>query len=58
MSLVENFGVQVDIGARVDGKEDGKASALDGQVEEGVEDEHLGDHLAASGCVHGAKGCH
>ena len=58
MSLVENFGVQVDIGARVDGKEDGKASALDGQVEEGVEAEHLGKHFAASVCVHGAKGCH
>ena len=42
MSLVENLGLQVDICSWVDGKEDDKASALDGQVEQDVEGEHFG----------------
>ena len=55
-SLVFSF--QVHTGPRVDGKEYGKTGALDGQVEEGIEGKHLGQHLAPSVGIHGAKGGH
>ena len=58
LTLIEVFQLHVRVFPRIDGKKNGKASALDGNVEESVEHEHLGQNLAPCLGVHGAKSCH
>ena len=58
LTLIEVFHLHVRVFPRIDGEENGEASALDGNVEESVEHEHLGQNLAPCLGVHGAKSCH
>ena len=58
LTLIEVFQLHVRVFPRIDGKENGKASALDSNVEESVEQEHLGQNLAPCLGVHGSKSCH